>query len=38
MYGFCDVSKAFDRVWHKGLSFKLKQVDIEGELLQWIND
>ena len=21
---FCDVSKAFDRVWHKGLEFKLK--------------
>ena len=31
---FCDVSKAFDRVWHKGL----KQVGIEGELLEWIND
>ena len=30
---FCDVSKAFDRVWHKGLIFKLKQVGIE-----WIND
>ena len=35
---FCDVSKAFDRVWHKGLILKLKQVGIEGELLQWIND
>ena len=34
---FCDVSKAFDRVWHKGLIFKLKQVGIEGELLEWIN-
>ena len=22
---FCDVSKAFDRVWHKGLLFKLRQ-------------
>jgi hypothetical protein len=22
---FCDISKAFDRVWHKGLLFKLKQ-------------
>ena len=21
---FCDTSKAFDRVWHKGLLFKLK--------------
>ena len=35
---FCHVSKAFDRVWHKGLIFKLKQVGIEGELLEWIND
>ena len=23
---FCDVSKAFDRVWHKGLLFKLSSV------------
>ena len=35
---FCDVSKAFDRVWHKGLIFKLTQEGIEGELLQWIKD
>ena len=33
---FCDVSKAFDRVWHKGLIFKLKQLGIDGELLEWI--
>ena len=32
------MSKAFDRVWHKELIFKLKQVGIEGELLQWIYD
>ena len=31
---FCDVSKAFDRVWHKGLLFKLKSVGINGTLLQ----
>ena len=35
---FLDVSKAFDRVWHKGLIFKLKQFGIEGELLEWISD
>ena len=23
---FCDVSKAFDRVWHRGLLFKLRQM------------
>jgi hypothetical protein len=31
---FCD-SKAFDRVWHKGLLFKLKQYGISGNLLVW---
>ena len=34
---FCDVSKAFDRVWHKGLLFKLQQNGIEGKLLEWLN-
>lgn len=23
---FCDISKAFDRVWHKGLLYKLKKI------------
>ena len=35
---FCDVSKAFDRVWHKGLLFKLSSVGINGSLLQWFTD
>ena len=30
---FLDISKAFDKVWHDGLIFKLKSYDIEGELL-----
>lgn len=34
---FCDISKAFDRVWHKGLLFKLKQNGIKGDLLKWIS-
>ena len=33
---FCDISKAFDRVWHKGLLFKLKQAGIGSTLLQWL--
>ena len=33
---FCDISKAFDRVWHKGLLFKLRSVGISGTLLQWL--
>ncbi len=35
---FCDISKAFDRVWHAGLLFKLKQNGIEGGLLNWVKD
>ena len=29
-----DISKAFDKVWHEGLIFKLKQNDISGGLLR----
>lgn len=35
---FLDLSKAFDRVWHKGLLFKLKQLGITGPLLQWLEN
>ena len=28
-----DISKAFDKVWHKGLVFKLKQNGISGNSL-----
>ena len=34
---FCDVSDTFDRVWHKGLMFKLRQNGIKGKLLEWLN-
>ena len=30
---FLYVSKAFDKVWHKGLLFQLSQSDISGNLL-----
>ena len=33
---FLDISKAFDRVWHEGLLFKLKQLGISGILLKWL--
>ena len=32
---FCDVSKAFDRVWHEGLLLKLEAAGITGNLLTW---
>ena len=32
---FCDMSKAFDHVWHKGLVLKLKSV---GSLLGWFQN
>ena len=35
---FCDISKAFDMVWHQGLLFKLKQSGIDGALLNWIEN
>ena len=33
-----DISKAFDKVWHKGLLFKLRQNGIKGNLLAWISN
>ena len=35
---FLDISKAFDKVWHEGLIFKLKQNGISGNLLQILSD
>ena len=30
---FLDISKAFNKVWHDGIFFKLKACGVEGELL-----
>ena len=35
---FCDVSKAFGRVWHKRLLLKLRSVGITGKLLDWFSN
>ena len=35
---FCDISKAFDRVWHKGLLRKLESISIRGSLLSWVKN
>ena len=35
---FCDISKSFDRVWHKVLIYKLKRAGINGLLLNYLSD
>ena len=35
---FLDISKAFDKMWHEGLIFKLKQNGISGSLLKLIGN
>ena len=35
---FLDISKAFDKVWHQGVLFKLKQNGISGNLLKLMED
>ena len=35
---FCDISKAFDRVWHSGLVHKLHAAGVAGEALAWFKD
>ena len=35
---FCDISKAFERVWHAGLIHKLRAASISGKLLDWFTN
>ena len=32
---FCDIRKAFDRVWHKGLLFKLHTIGCSDSIVNW---
>ena len=34
---YLDISKAFDRVWHEGLIFKIRRCSIRGDLLNLLN-
>ena len=35
---FLDISKAFDKVWHEGLIFKLKSYTVDGNLLKLLEN
>jgi len=32
---FLDFKSAFDSLWHSGLIFKMRSIEIHGQLLQW---
>ncbi|MCG8113232.1 MAG: reverse transcriptase domain-containing protein, partial [Candidatus Thiodiazotropha taylori] len=34
---FCDISKAFDRVWHKGLLHKISGIGCSEHILKWFS-
>ena len=34
---FLDAAKAFDKVWHKGLLFKLRQLGIAPDFVNWFD-
>ena len=35
---FLDISKAFDKVWHEGLLYKLEKNGVTDNLLSWFQD
>ena len=35
---FCDISSAFDRVWHRGLLHRLHNIGFQGKLHVWLHD
>ena len=35
---FCNISKAFDRVWHTGLLYKLRAAGVTSNVLRWFKN
>ena len=35
---FLDIKRAFDKVWHSGLIFKLRKAGIDGTILNWLKN
>ena len=35
---FFDISKASDKVWHRGLLYKLEKIGIRGGLIKWFRN
>ena len=35
---FLDIKRAFDKVWHSGLIFKLRKAGIDGLILNWLKN
>jgi ribonuclease P/MRP protein subunit RPP40 len=35
---FLDFEKAFDLVWHKGITIKLKSLGVQGRIFAWIEN
>ena len=35
---FLDVEKAFDKIWHNGLRFKIFQLDLPTKMTRWLSD
>ena len=38
MADFFDVEKAFDNVWHSGLSYKIFMLDLPTKMTRWLSD
>jgi len=36
LVAFCDLTLAFDKVWHTGLLYKLSQCGVRGTMLRWL--